>query len=813
MASFTDTIMQFNPYVAQLPVEAMMKVGMYKQQKYEENVGKIQTYIDNIAGLNIIKDQHKQYLQERLNQIGSNLKNLAGADFSNFQIVSSVGGMVSQIAKDPIIQTAVSSTNRIEKSLQEAEEDIKKGAGPQNREKLSTDINSWLKNPDLRQSFSGGYLPYTDVEKKFVDLQKELGVTEIVRQLPFYQDAEGRFIDKQGNLLPAGSKPVLNDVMIEKTFKGKSPQAIKNAILSALNERDYQQLGVNAWYNYRGVSIDALKETATNTKKSYDDKLLTQIRDLKVLKGIEPNNKVYQESVDNQIEDLEKLLISSNDEYNNTLSFIESNPEEYKRRVYLQDKINRFSLSWSNYTDIQKIVDNPYQEKLYKDAQLQLSKDRLALDAYWKKKDYDFSVYKFTEEQKDKENKDGFLVPGPLDIASAKDVVAPTIFAFNTDIANLKSGIDTEKERFRTTILNNMPKAEFDRQYALYEQQYRNGASLRAEWAQFFDSMRQMNDDYESKLSVLKDAEAEVDALPQFAPIKNLKKKTSAELEAEANVLGMTTLPRNQKEMEEMLERRKKARIHGVVPGYASAQLMSERNQMVEQKLSERLTATYTPRSLSFGNLTDKKQYAFIQSAVNQYLTRIEQEGGQESGRVTKGFDLTAAKQLNLESDTKYGIITQGDKVWITMNGLVGKDRTPAATQIISTDASEFERVFRKPIVSANQRAADITNTWGNTNVQSGIKGSALKDSPSAYKTAHYKKLRNSESDRFPMVSKYNVSADIIKLPRGYQALFYIQDPVSKKWIIRESSASDDFDSLIDAFSLVNDATIDNLLK
>jgi hypothetical protein len=36
MASYTDSPQTFNPYVAQKPVDAMLKVGMYKQQKYEE---------------------------------------------------------------------------------------------------------------------------------------------------------------------------------------------------------------------------------------------------------------------------------------------------------------------------------------------------------------------------------------------------------------------------------------------------------------------------------------------------------------------------------------------------------------------------------------------------------------------------------------------------------------------------------------------------------------------------------------------------------------------------------------------------------
>jgi len=56
MASFTDNtqaLSTFNPYIQQLPVDAMVKVGMAKQQQYDEGIQKIQTNIDNIAGLDI----------------------------------------------------------------------------------------------------------------------------------------------------------------------------------------------------------------------------------------------------------------------------------------------------------------------------------------------------------------------------------------------------------------------------------------------------------------------------------------------------------------------------------------------------------------------------------------------------------------------------------------------------------------------------------------------------------------------------------------------------------------------------------------
>jgi len=45
MASYTDIIPKFNPYIDQIPVEAMVQVGMEKHRRYEEGVQKVQTYL------------------------------------------------------------------------------------------------------------------------------------------------------------------------------------------------------------------------------------------------------------------------------------------------------------------------------------------------------------------------------------------------------------------------------------------------------------------------------------------------------------------------------------------------------------------------------------------------------------------------------------------------------------------------------------------------------------------------------------------------------------------------------------------------
>jgi len=145
MASFTDAISTFNPYVQQLPVDAMVKVGMYKQQKYDEGVQKIQSEIDRVAGMDVIRDVDKQYLQSRLNELGSKLKTVAAGDFSNFQLVNSVGGMATQIGKDINVQNAVSSTAWYRKQAAEMEKAISEGkSSASNQWDFSEQVNGWL---------------------------------------------------------------------------------------------------------------------------------------------------------------------------------------------------------------------------------------------------------------------------------------------------------------------------------------------------------------------------------------------------------------------------------------------------------------------------------------------------------------------------------------------------------------------------------------------------------------------------------------------------------------------------------------------
>ena len=127
MAGFLDKIVQFNPYITQVPVEDYLRVGMQKQGLYNQGVEKVQSYIDSVAGLEIAKDVHKQYLNSSLSKLQDKVKKVAAADFSNNQLVNQIGGASRQIISDPILQNAVSSTMFAKKQMSQMEEDRKSG--------------------------------------------------------------------------------------------------------------------------------------------------------------------------------------------------------------------------------------------------------------------------------------------------------------------------------------------------------------------------------------------------------------------------------------------------------------------------------------------------------------------------------------------------------------------------------------------------------------------------------------------------------------------------------------------------------------
>ena len=173
MASWTDKAPTFTPYVQQQPIEAMLKVGMYKQKQYDEGIEKIQTSIDNVAGIDIIRDVDKKYLKTKLTNLESKLRFAAGGDFSNSQLVNSITGMTNSIVNDKHVQNALISTQRYRMGISDMQAANRSGKGaPQNDYDFNIGASKWLNSENLEESFSGSYSPYVDYKKKELDIVK-----------------------------------------------------------------------------------------------------------------------------------------------------------------------------------------------------------------------------------------------------------------------------------------------------------------------------------------------------------------------------------------------------------------------------------------------------------------------------------------------------------------------------------------------------------------------------------------------------------------------------------------------------------------
>ena len=322
MASFTDSISQFNPYIPQLPVDAMVKVGMQKQAQYDQGVQKIQGYIDNIAGMDVVRDVDKQYLQSKLNELGGRLRTVAAGDFSNAQLVNSVGGMATQIVKDADVQNAVYSTQMYRRGLEDKRAAQKAGKGaPSNDWLFDKQASEWLSSKELKKSFNSGYEQYTNWKKNSLESIKALTGDSTITEDAFTVDR-----DAKGNpIIGADGKPkmVLADAIIRTKLAGISPEKIQQALVSTLSPADMRQMQIDSLYDYSNQDAEKFKNTVVNTftdrAKGYADQV-TILENAKM----STTSAIEKSKLDEKITALNKTIANVDKEKNGLLESINS---------------------------------------------------------------------------------------------------------------------------------------------------------------------------------------------------------------------------------------------------------------------------------------------------------------------------------------------------------------------------------------------------------------------------------------------------------------------------------------------------------
>lgn len=497
MASFTDQIMQFNPYIPQLPIEAMKEVGMYKQQKYDEGVQKIQTYVDNVAGLEIIQDADKAYLQSKINDLSGKLKGVAAGDFSNFQLVNSVGGMVKQITKDPTIQTAVSSTALYKKGLQGIADARQEGkSSPSNEYVFNLDAAAWLNSKTPGTPFKGSYKPYRDAKKNAIEIVKAITKSSDITN---------------DDVTVKDGKIVLSNALIKRQIAGVSPAQIKQALMVGLTPADFEQLEIDGRYNYANADEDKFRTSIDDSFKEKKDFYTKKKSLLEERMKSATNSPLQKMALQDKIDELDKTIDGLSAEYQSVTNALEAkNFEAAKARLFTNNFINGFGAAFS-YSEVSETKEkNPEVEVALEKAKIEQDWRIHVDELKFKYKDLEERV----KERLAKEAKEGkstnLIIGGGLPYVSPQSEVP--------QISTLRVAEDTEvlRQSLQTSDANWLNNSAFKGKDAAWLEQQRaiwksRPSGVSGDLAAYLKQTEKARRDVEANQRMILDIEKETD--------------------------------------------------------------------------------------------------------------------------------------------------------------------------------------------------------------------------------------------------------------------------------------------------------------
>ncbi len=824
MASFTDQISTFNPYIQQIPVDDYARVGMEKQRQYDEGVQRVQSYIDSVAGIDVVKGEHKDYLDQRVKQLSTEISKTLSEDFSNKQLLGQIGTLATQVVKDPIVQNAVLSTQKYRGEIAKMEKAKAEGkSGPANEWLLQKQANIWLNDGDAKSGFNGEYIQYVDYSKKVMEAIKAVDSSSKLSQLPFLRDEMGN--PKIG----ADGKPSVDVAMLELHYEGKSLDAIRNAIQGALSEADLRQLQMDGMYHYRGETPQTLKKTLDTNYQSRLDQINTrrQLINLKRAESVGDKDalvKLNQESA--QVEDEADNLVN---DYKQDFETLNTNPEGFKSRFFVTHYVNTLSSAYSTMKEEIKYLKNPYMDQMNEDRRYNL--DLLKLQAEVEKNKLD------AQAKKDKEDKDKpKAAPGELPFPLPPDVQKPTEQLFLEDI-QLEEQTFKQIEGQAMNALPNSKDLTTEQKRAAVQalfQSYERTGNFSGDpvLKQYFESMQGVKQQWDNKKAILSEVMSEADknyaitAPPirmgstQYTPqevskfVDKFQNMTSMSpigegaFEATVNEAKLAQLSPKEKELFKIAFKNMKGQslskgektVADALSQHLAMQrgrgkdspVFEQRNSFISERLGQRMPGIYQPRGGNF-SLGTPEARRLMEQTVGDFILRAETEGG--GMEKTAKFDIGVSRKILSKPETIFSYVKTGNEVNIVMQS-PGED-----TQYIPVKRSEYEGKFQESLWSPTQFIDDAI-------VQSGESKSTNVLGKGAETALFGKKY-------FPGVQKVGVKADLRQAPNGgYAVDLHIFDAATKRWsTVPYPVLAETGQKALDAFKVLTDEDLLNLIK
>jgi len=236
-------------YVSPLPADELIKMGVMKQQLYDQGVEKVQKRIDELDqyGFDLVKEEDKQYFSQEMDKfIKAVNESAAKTDFSVLPNVRNILSIGRPLENDPLLLNAIQSSAEYRRRQAELSKMSPKDRSAANDWYYMSDAYDWISDKKVGAKLSTGkeYTPYIDPAKyisESVGKMKGIIESKIISENGFLkkQDVEKlteqRLREWMENSLPAS---VVNQIRIDAEFKAKdvSPEEFKNYYFDIANE-------------------------------------------------------------------------------------------------------------------------------------------------------------------------------------------------------------------------------------------------------------------------------------------------------------------------------------------------------------------------------------------------------------------------------------------------------------------------------------------------------------------------------------------------------------------------------------------------
>jgi hypothetical protein len=259
MSTYLDHPYQGTPYVSGIPLDLVMKVGAAKQARYDANAQAIQDNLNHINDYNIEKPSDRAALSEQFGNTVNELNELGGLDLSDSRVYGKLQGITAKLYNNPEVYSRISDNVRAHtarKNMMDIKEKHPELYNDLNAEDFLEKYESWYNTPG--KSFSGEYVPYTDVNKWSTDItDKLLKNPDIMNQIQYTIDPD------TGKEVERGRVEV----------KELTAQKIHDTLMSNMDSKIQSQLMIE----YRGMMRRMTPQSADKSLKTNQEAIDAQI--------------------------------------------------------------------------------------------------------------------------------------------------------------------------------------------------------------------------------------------------------------------------------------------------------------------------------------------------------------------------------------------------------------------------------------------------------------------------------------------------------------------------------------------------------